>query len=128
MLVASHTAVPHAHVSLLAMVPFVFVQDANRRQVPFAADVQYRPIPGQQSTLPHLQTPLFSGAPLPSRQTVVVWLQILVAAFALSRHTNPVVAVHAVLETSSPQMQGPLLAVVPSPCAQSGAVKVHRHN
>ena len=72
----------------------------------------------QQSTEPHLQTPAFSEAPLPSEQAAA-WLQVLEE----DAQTSPVVDVQA---PEAPQTQGPGLAVAPSPWAQAGPVKTHR--
>ena len=68
---------------------------------------------------PHLQTPVFSEAPLPSEQ-VAAWLQVLEEAV----QTSPVADVQA---PEAPQTQGAGLAVAPSPWAQAGPVKAaHR--
>ena len=72
----------------------------------------------QQSTEPHLQTPPFSEAPLPSEH-VAAWLQVLEE----DAQTSPVADVQA---PEAPQTQGAGLAVAPSPWAQAGPVKAHR--
>ena len=81
-------------------------------------DVQKSPVPDQQSTEPHLQTPSFSEAPLPSEQAAA-WLQVLEE----DAQTSPVADVQA---PEAPQTQGAGLAVAPSPWAQAGPVKAHR--
>ena len=88
----------------------------------FCAEVQWNPMPDQQSTDPHLQTPppLLSDMPLSSAHTVAVWLHVLVDAW----HTSPVVEVHT---SEAPQTQGAALAVAPPPWRQTGPVKVHTH-
>ena len=70
-------------------------------------EVQKRPVPDQQSTEPHLQTPLFSETPLPSEQEAA-WLQLLEEDV----QTSPVPDVQA---PEVPQTQGAGLAVAPSP-------------
>ena len=77
--------------------------------------LQKSPVPDQQSTEPHLQTPSFSEAPLPSEQAAA-WLQVLEE----DAQTSPVVDVQA---PEAPQTQGAALAVTPSPWAQAGPVK-----
>ena len=69
----------------------------------------------QQSTEPHLQTPLFSEAPLSSEQAAA-WLQV----FKEEVQKSPVADVQA---PEAPQTQGAELAVAPSPWAQAGPVK-----
>ena len=82
-------------------------------------DVQKSPVPDQQSTEPHLQTPSFSEAPLPSEQAAA-WLQVPVE----DAQTSPVADVQA---PEAPQTQGAGLAVAASPWAQAGPVKAaHR--
>ena len=76
---------------------------------------QKSPVPVQQSTDPHLQTPPFSEAPLPSEHTAA-WLQ----ALEEDAQTSPVADVQA---PEAPQTQGVGLAVAPSPWAQAGPVK-----
>ena len=81
--------------------------------------MQKNPVPDQQSTEPHLQTPLLSEAPLPSRHTAA-WRQVLVE----DAQTSPVADVQA---PEAPQTQGAGLAVAPSPWAQAEPVKAaHR--
>ena len=115
---ASQLAVPHAQLAGgLAAVPSVVAQ-ATKGLHRFNEDVQKSPVPDQQSTEPHLQTPSFSEAPLPSEQAAA-WLQVLEEDV----HTSPVADVQA---PEAPHTQGPGLAVAPSPWAQAGPVKVHR--
>ena len=78
-------------------------------------DVQKSPAPDQQSTEPHLQTPSFSEAPLPSEQAAA-WLQVLEEDV----QTSPVADVQA---PEAPQTQGAGLAVALSPWAQAGPTK-----
>ena len=66
-----------------------------------------------------MQTPLFSEAPLVSVHMVATWLQVLEE----DAQTSPVTEVQA---PEAPQTQGAGLAVIPSPWAQVGPVKVHR--
>ncbi len=80
---------------------------------------QKNPVPDQQSTEPHLQTPSFSEAPLPSEQAAA-WLQVLEEDV----QTSPVAGVQA---PEVPQTQGAGLTVAPSPWAQTEPVKAHRH-
>ena len=80
--------------------------------------VAEEPCAPQQSTEPHLQTPSFSEAPLPSEQAAA-WLQVLEE----DAQTSPVADVQA---PEAPQTQGAGLAVAPSPWAQAGPVKAHR--
>ena len=82
------------------------------------AELQKSPVSDQQSTEPHLQTPSFSEAPLPSEQAAA-WLQVLEE----DAQTSPVEDMQA---PEAPQTQGAGLAVVPSPWAQAGPVKEHR--
>ena len=82
------------------------------------AAVQNSPVPDQQSTEPHLQTPAFSEAPLLSEHAAA-WLQVLEEDAQMS----PVADVH---KPKSPQTQGAGLAVVPLVWAQAGPVKAHR--
>ena len=70
-----------------------------------------------QSTEPHLHTPSFFEAPLPSKQGSA-WLQVLKEALQKS----PVSPVHGVV----PQTQFSELALAPVPSSQTGAVKAHR--
>ena len=98
--------------------PFVVAQ-ATKELHELNEDVQKSPVPDQQSTEPHLQTPPFSKAPLPSEQAAA-WLQVLEE----DAHTSPVADVQA---PEAPQTQGAGLAVAPSPWAQAGPVKAaHR--
>ena len=113
---ASQSAVPHAQLAGLAAVPSVMAQVLALHEL--NEDVQKKPVPGQQSTEPHLQTPAFSEAPLPSEH-VAVWLQVLEE----DAQTSPVADVQA---PEAPQTQGAGLAVAPSPWAQAGPVKSHR--
>ena len=64
---------------------------------------------------PHLQTPAFSEAPLPSEH-VVAWRQVPEE----DAQTSPVADVQA---PEAPQTQGAGLVVAPSPWAQTGPVK-----
>ena len=66
---ASQSVVPHAQLAGLAAVPSVVAQAAKELHE-FNEDVQKSPVLDQQSTEPHLQTPSFSEAPLPSEQAV----------------------------------------------------------
>ena len=110
------SSLPQAQLAPLAPVPSVVVQAAKRHRLSSAKHTS--PVPDQQSTEPHLQTPLFSEAPLPSEQAAAC-LQVLEE----DAQTSPVADVHA---PEAPQMQGAGLAVSPSPWAQAGPVKVHR--
>ena len=115
---ASQSVVPHAQLAGLAAVLFVVVQ-ATKELHELNEDVQKNPVPDQQSTEPHLQTPLFSETPLPSGHAAA-WLQVL----AEDVQTSPVADVQA---PEAPQTQGTGLAVAPSPWAQAGPVKAaHR--
>ena len=97
--------------------PSVVAQAANELHE-LSEAVQKSPVPDQQSTEPHWQTPPFSEAPLPSEQAAA-WLQVSVE----DAQTSPVADVQA---PEAPQTQGAGLAVAPSPWAQAGAVKAHR--
>ena len=113
------TVAPHAqYQTALAAVPSVLPQAAKELHE-LNEDVQKSPVPDQQSTEPHLQTPSFSEAPLASEQ-VAAWLQVLEE----DAQTSPVADVQA---PAAPQTQGAGLAVAPSPWAQAGPVKAaHR--
>ena len=116
-LAASQSVVPQAQLAGLAAVPSVVAQATKRHRLSSAK--QKSPVPDQQSTEPHLQTPLFSEAPLPSEQ-VAAWLQVPEE----DAQTSPVADVQA---PEVPQTQGAGLAVAPSPWAQAGPVKAaHR--
>jgi len=109
--------VPQAQFAGLAAVPSVVAHNEKGLHR-FNEDVQKSPVPDQQSTEPHLQTPSFSEAPLPSEHTAA-WLQVPVE----DAQTSPVAAVQA----PDPQTQGAGLAVAPSPWAQAGPMKAaHR--
>ena len=114
---ASQSVVPHAQFAGLAAVPSVVAQATNELHE-LNKDVQKSPVPDQQSMEPHLQTPSFSKMPLPSEQAAA-WLQLLEEDV----QTSPVADVQA---PEAPHKQGAGLAVVPSPWAQAGPVKVHR--
>ena len=73
----------------------------------FSEAVQKNPVPDQQSTEPHLQTPAFSEAPFPSEHAAA-WLQVLEE----DTQTSPVAGVQA---PEAPQTQGTGLTVAPSP-------------
>ena len=113
------SVVPHAQLALLAAVPFLMVQVGTVLQRSLLDVSQKSPVADQQSTEPHLQTPPFSEAPLPSEQAAA-WLQVLEE----DAQTSPVADVQA---PEAPQTQGAGLAVAPSPWAQAGPVKAaHR--
>ena len=109
---ASQSVVPHAQFAGLADVPSVMAQVGEGLHRSLLDVSQKNPVPDQQSTEPHLQTPSFSEAPLPSEQ-VVAWLQMLEE----DAQTSPVAEVQA---PEAPQTQGAGLAVAPSPWAQAG--------
>ena len=109
---------PQAQLAGLAAAPFVVAQ-ATKELHELSEDVQKSPVPDQQSTEPHLQTPSFSEAPL-SSEHVVAWLQVPEE----DAQTSPVADVQA---PEAPHTQGAGLAVAPSPWAQAGPVKAaHR--
>ena len=114
---ASQSVVPHAQFAGLAAVPSVVAQAAKELHE-FNEDVQKSPVPDQQSTEPHLQTPSFSETPLPSKQAA--WLQVLEE----DAQTSPVADVQA---PEAPQTQGAALPPVPSVMVQTGPVKEQRH-
>ena len=64
---ASQSVVPQVQLDGLAAVPSMVAQ-ATKELHELNEDMQKSPVPDQQSTEPHLQTPLFSEAPLPSEQ------------------------------------------------------------
>ena len=111
---ASQSVVPQAQLAGLAAVPSVVAQGAKELHK-LNEDVQKSPVPDQQSTEPHLQTPPFFEAPLPSEQAAA-WLQVLEE----DAQTSPVADVQA---PEAPQTQGAGLAVAPSLWAQAGPVK-----
>ena len=111
---ASQSAVPHAQLARFVAVPSAVAHLVKRHRLSSAK--QKSPVPDQQSTEPHLQTPSFSETPLPSEQAAA-WLQVLEEDV----HTSPVAEWQGTPE--APQTQGAGLAVAPSPWAQAGAVK-----
>ena len=115
---ASQSVVPHAQFAGLAAVPFVVVQ-ATKELHELNEDVQKSPVPDQQSTEPHLQTPPVPTEAEPRR--TAAWLQVLEE----DAQTSPVVDVQI---PEVPQMHTKTsLAVAPSPWAQAGPVKAaHR--
>ena len=107
MLAASQTAMPHAHFAAgLAAVPFVMAQAAKELHE-LNEDVQKSPVPDQQSTEPHLQTPSFPLMPF-AFEHATAWLQVLEE----DAQTSPVADVQA---PEAPQTQGAGLAGAPSP-------------